>query len=103
MLGEILTAIVTPFKRDGSLDLDGFRALASHLVENGSDGLVVTGSTGESATLSDGERFELYEAAVDEVGDRATRGRGHGHVLDRALGAPDRAGARARRRRLSSS
>jgi 4-hydroxy-tetrahydrodipicolinate synthase len=72
VLGEILTAIVTPFRADGSVDLERFRALASHLVENGSDGLVVTGSTGESATLSDAERFELYEAAVDEVGDRAT-------------------------------
>ena len=72
MLSEILTAIVTPFKADGSLDVDRFRALASHLVESGSDGLVVTGSTGESATLSDEERFALYEAAVDEVGDRAT-------------------------------
>jgi 4-hydroxy-tetrahydrodipicolinate synthase len=72
VLGEILTAIVTPFKRDGSLDLDGFRALAAHLVDNGSDGLVVTGSTGESATLTDVERFDLYEAALDEVGDRAT-------------------------------
>jgi 4-hydroxy-tetrahydrodipicolinate synthase len=72
VLGEILTAIVTPFRRDGSVDLDRFRALASHLVENGSDGLVVTGTTGESPTLSDDERFSLYEAAVDEVGDRAT-------------------------------
>jgi 4-hydroxy-tetrahydrodipicolinate synthase len=72
VLGEILTAIVTPFKADGSVDLERFRALASHLVENGSDGLVVTGSTGEGATLSDGERFELFAAAVDEVGDRAT-------------------------------
>ena len=72
MLGEILTAIVTPFKPDGSVDLDAFRALASHLVENGSDGLVVTGTTGESPTLSDDERFALYEAAIDEVGDRAT-------------------------------
>jgi len=72
VLGEILTAIVTPFKADGSVDLDRFRALASHLVESGSDGLVVTGTTGESPTLSDDERFELYEAAVDEVGDRAT-------------------------------
>ena len=70
--GEILTAIVTPFKTDGSVDLESFRALASHLVDNGSDGLVVTGTTGESPTLSDSERFELYEAAVDEVGDRAT-------------------------------
>jgi 4-hydroxy-tetrahydrodipicolinate synthase len=72
VLGEVLTATVTPFKRDGSLDLDGFRALARHLVDNGSDGLVVTGSTGESPTLSDEERLELYAAAVDEVGDRAT-------------------------------
>ena len=72
MLGEILTAIATPFKADLSLDLDRFRALASHVVDNGSDGLVVTGTTGESPTLSDEERFALYEAALDEVGDRAT-------------------------------
>lgn len=72
MLGEILTAIVTPFRADGSVDLESFRRLARHLVENGSDGLVVTGTTGESPTLSDDERFELYAAAVDEVGDRAT-------------------------------
>jgi 4-hydroxy-tetrahydrodipicolinate synthase len=72
VLGEILTAIVTPFRADGSVDVERFRALASHLVENGSDGLVVTGTTGESPTLSDDERFQLYEAAVDEVGDRAT-------------------------------
>ena len=72
MLGEILTAIVTPFKPDGSVDLERFRSLAGHLVESGSDGVVVTGTTGESPTLSDDERFRLYEAAVDEVGDRAT-------------------------------
>ena len=72
MLGEVLTAMVTPFKRDGSLDLDGFRSLARHLVDNGSDGLVVTGTTGESPTLSDDERFQLYAAALEEVGDRAT-------------------------------
>jgi 4-hydroxy-tetrahydrodipicolinate synthase len=72
VLGEILTAIVTPFKADGSVDIAAFRALAAHLVANGSDGLVVTGTTGESPTLTDDERFELYAAAVDEVGDRAT-------------------------------
>ena len=72
MLGEILTAIVTPFKGDGSVDVESFRALASHLVANGSDGLVVTGTTGEAPTLSDEERLLLYEAAVDEVGDHAT-------------------------------
>jgi 4-hydroxy-tetrahydrodipicolinate synthase len=72
MLGEILTAIVTPFREDGSVDYDRFRELARHLVDNGSDGLVVTGTTGESPTLTDHERFELYAAAVDAVGDRAT-------------------------------
>ena len=72
MLGELLTAIVTPFGADGSVDLGSFRALARYLVANGSDGLVVTGTTGESPTLTDDERFALYEAAVDEVGDRAT-------------------------------
>jgi 4-hydroxy-tetrahydrodipicolinate synthase len=72
VLGEILTAIVTPFKTDGSVDLEAFRRLARHLVDNGSDGLVVTGSTGESPTLTDDERLALYDAAVEEVGDRAT-------------------------------
>ena len=72
MLGELLTATVTPFKPDGSVDLDSFRALARHLVDNGSDGLVVTGTTGESPTLTNEERFELYATALDEVGDRAT-------------------------------
>ncbi|MDX6397018.1 MAG: 4-hydroxy-tetrahydrodipicolinate synthase [Gaiellaceae bacterium] len=72
MLGEVLTAMVTPFRRDGSVDLDAFRSLARHLVENGSDGVVVTGTTGESPTLSDDERMELFSAALDEVGDRAT-------------------------------
>jgi 4-hydroxy-tetrahydrodipicolinate synthase len=72
MLGEVLTAIVTPFAADGSVDLDRFRAMARHLVDNGSDGLVVTGTTGEAPTLTDDERFALYQAALDEVGDRAT-------------------------------
>ena len=72
MLGEVLTAIVTPFTRDGAVDLETFRALARHLVENGSDGFVVAGTTGESPSLTDDERFELFAAAVDEVGDRAT-------------------------------
>jgi 4-hydroxy-tetrahydrodipicolinate synthase len=72
MLGEVLTAICTPFKEDGSVDYDRFRDLAQHLVDNGSDGLVVSGTTGESPTLSDDEKFELFSAAVDAVGDRAT-------------------------------
>ncbi len=72
MLGEVLTAIVTPFREDGSVDLDRFATLASHLVDNGSDGVVVAGSTGESPTLTDEERLELFAAAVDAVGPRAT-------------------------------
>jgi len=72
VLGEILTAIVTPFDRDGAVDFDSFRRLAGHLVEDGSDGIVVAGTTGESPTLTDDEKVELWRAAVDEVGERAT-------------------------------
>ena len=72
MLGEVLTAIVTPFNADGSVNLDKFRELANHLVDHGSDGIVVAGTTGESPTLSDDEKLELFAAAVDAVGARAT-------------------------------
>jgi 4-hydroxy-tetrahydrodipicolinate synthase len=72
MLGEVLTAMVTPFDSDGAVDFDAFRRLCGHLVENGSDGLVVAGTTGEAPTLSDEERLELFAAAVEAVGDRAS-------------------------------
>jgi 4-hydroxy-tetrahydrodipicolinate synthase len=72
VLGEVLTAIVTPFNADGSLNLDKFRELANHLIDHGSDGIVVAGTTGESPTLSDDEKLELFAAAVDAVGSRAT-------------------------------
>ena len=72
MLGEVLTAIVTPFDSDGAVDYERFRALARHLIDNGSDGLVVAATTGESPTLTDDEKVELWSAAVDEVGARAT-------------------------------
>jgi 4-hydroxy-tetrahydrodipicolinate synthase len=72
MLGEVLTAMVTPFDSDGAVDFDAFRRLCGHLVENGSDGLVVAGTTGEAPTLSDEERLELFTAAVEAVGDRAS-------------------------------
>ncbi|HEY5057414.1 MAG TPA: 4-hydroxy-tetrahydrodipicolinate synthase [Gaiellaceae bacterium] len=72
MLGEVLTAIVTPFHPDGSVNVEKFRELAAYLVDNGSDGLVVAGTTGESPTLSDDEKLELFAAALDAVGDRAT-------------------------------
>ena len=72
MLGEVLTAIVTPFDAEGAVAVDRFRALCRYLVDNGADGVVVTGTTGEAPTLSDDERYALYEAAVDEVGDTST-------------------------------
>jgi 4-hydroxy-tetrahydrodipicolinate synthase len=72
VLGELLTAIVTPFDRDGAVDYERFREHARHVVESGSDGLVVAATTGESPTLTDGERLELFAVAVDAVGDRAT-------------------------------
>jgi 4-hydroxy-tetrahydrodipicolinate synthase len=72
VLGEVLTAIVTPFHPDGSVDVDAFRRLANHLVDNGSDGIVVAGTTGEAPTLTDDEKLELFAAAVDAIGDRAT-------------------------------
>jgi 4-hydroxy-tetrahydrodipicolinate synthase len=72
VLGEILTAVVTPFREDGSIDLEVFRSLCEFLLENGSDGVVVTGTTGESPTLSDDERMSLYAAAVDTVSGRGT-------------------------------
>jgi 4-hydroxy-tetrahydrodipicolinate synthase len=64
--------MVTPFNRNRALDLAQFRLLARHLVDSGSDGLVVTGTTGEAPTLTDDERLALFEAAVDEVGGDAT-------------------------------
>ena len=67
-----MTAIVTPFHPDGSVNVEKFRELAVFLVDHGSDGLVVSGTTGESPTLSDAEKLELFAAAVDAVGDRAT-------------------------------
>ena len=72
MLGEVLTAIVTPFGRDGAVDFERFRELAQHLVESGSDGLVVAATTGESPNLTDDERLELFRVAVDALGGRGT-------------------------------
>jgi 4-hydroxy-tetrahydrodipicolinate synthase len=72
MLGRVLTAIVTPFRDDESIDFDAFQSLARHLVDNGSDGLVVTGTTGESPTLTDAERADLLRAALEAVGDTAS-------------------------------
>ena len=69
--GRALTAMVTPFTADGSLDLEGAQRLAAHLVDAGNDGLVVNGTTGESPTTSDAEKSDLVRAVLEAVGDRA--------------------------------
>jgi 4-hydroxy-tetrahydrodipicolinate synthase len=71
VFGDVLTAIVTPFDKNRRVDLDRFRELAEFLVDNGSDGLVVCGTTGEAPTLSDDEKLALWEAAVDLLRGRA--------------------------------
>ena len=71
-IGGVLTAMVTPFDPDGAVDLDATRRLARRLVDGGSHGLVIAGTTGESATLSDDEKVRMFDAVLDEVGDDAT-------------------------------
>lgn len=70
--GHVLTAMITPFTSDGSIDHERAARLARHLVDSGSDGLVVTGTTGESPTLSADEKVALYATVVEAVGGRAT-------------------------------
>ena len=67
----LLTAMVTPFAADGSVDEAGAVAIGRHLLDNGSDGLVVAGTTGESATLSDEEHIRLIRTMVEELGGEA--------------------------------
>ena len=101
MLGEVLTAIVTPFKADGTIDFERFRELAQHLVESGSDGFVVAATTGESPTLTDDERLELFRVAVDALKGRATVIAGTGtystaHSVHLTPGASSSTSARSR-------
>lgn len=67
----MVTAMITPFKADGTLDLDGAQKLANHLVDLGNDGLVINGTTGESATTTEEEKNNLLAAVIGAVGDRA--------------------------------
>lgn len=69
--GAMLTAMVTPFDADGGLDLDAAQRVAEHLVGAGCDGLVISGTTGESPTTTDAEKDELLRVVIDAVGDRA--------------------------------
>lgn len=70
-LGTLLTAMVTPFGADGSLDAAAAARLANRLVDQGCDGLVVSGTTGESPTTTDDEKLELLRVVLEAVGDRA--------------------------------
>lgn len=70
LFGTLLTAMVTPFKDDGSVDLAATEALAVRLVEQGCDGLVVGGTTGEYSTMTDDEHFAVFSTVRDAVGDR---------------------------------
>ncbi|RBY80660.1 4-hydroxy-tetrahydrodipicolinate synthase [Geodermatophilus sp. TF02-6] len=96
--GRVLTAMVTPFAEDGSIDLAGAQELAAHLVDRQAhDGLVVLGTTGESPTTGDAEQRAVLEAVLDAVGDRATVVAGVGtndtaHSIDKARDA-ERLGA----------
>jgi 4-hydroxy-tetrahydrodipicolinate synthase len=69
--GQVLTAMVTPFDKNMAVDYDKAAELAAYLVDHGNDGLVVAGSTGEAATLTDQERLKLFEVVMAAVGDRA--------------------------------
>ncbi len=70
--GAILTAMVTPFSADGGVDEDAAVRLINHLLDHGSDGVVVCGTTGEASTMSDEEHLGVVSLAVQEVGDRGT-------------------------------
>lgn len=70
--GRVITAMVTPMREDGAIDFDGVQRLASYLADHGHDGLVVNGTTGESATTTDDENYDTVQAVVEAVGDRVS-------------------------------
>jgi 4-hydroxy-tetrahydrodipicolinate synthase len=97
--GRVVTAMVSPMRPDGSLDLDAAQQVARHLVEHGHDGIVVNGTTGESPTTTDAEKTDLLRAVLEAVGDRARVTAGAGtndtaHSVELARAA-ERAGAHA--------
>ncbi len=95
--GRVLTAMVTPFTPDGDLDVNGAQTLATHLVDHGNDGLIISGTTGESPTTTDEEKDRLLRAVLEAVGDRASIVAGVGtndtrHTIELAQAA-EKAGA----------
>jgi 4-hydroxy-tetrahydrodipicolinate synthase len=98
--GSVVTAMVTPFTEDGSLDLDGAVTVARHLAANGSEGLVVAGTTGEGPVLSDDERLDLIEAVaavvdLPVIGSSGTNDTAHSVALTAALAGRGAAGVLA--------
>jgi len=71
-IGGVITAMVTPFDGEGRVDEDAAARLIGHLLDNGSDGIVMASTTGESSTLDDEEKLRLFRLALDEAGGRAT-------------------------------
>ena len=71
LFGTVVPAMVTPMTDEGAVDLEAAAALAEHLVDRGADGLVVTGTTGETSTLTDDENVAMFRTVVEAVGDRA--------------------------------
>lgn len=71
IFGRVLTAMVTPFKEDGSVNYELVEKLANHLISNGNDGLIVCGTTGESPTLSEEEKYQLFKVVKQTVGSKA--------------------------------
>jgi 4-hydroxy-tetrahydrodipicolinate synthase len=97
LFGAVLTAMVTPFDAEGRVDLEAAGRLATHLVDAGCDGLVISGTTGESPTTTDAEKDDLLRAVLEAVGDRARIVAGVGtndthHTLELAKAA-EKAGA----------
>src|SRR5438067_3906196 len=95
--GEVVTAMVTPFTESGALDLDAAASLARWLTENGSDGLVVAGTTGEGPVLSDNEKLELWTVVaravtVPVIAGSGTNDTAHSVALTRKAAATGVAG-----------
>ena len=100
--GRVLTAMASAFHDDLSVDVDGTARIAAHLVDHGHDGVVVSGTTGESPTTSVAEDGDLLRAVKDAVGDRAKVVAGVGtNATAHSVGA-GQAGREARRRRAAA-
>ena len=71
-IGRLLTAMITPFDKNGNIDYIQSRKLANSLINSGSDGLVIGGTTGEAPSMSDEEKIQLFKVIVEEIGDRGS-------------------------------